>query len=60
MMDQAQQDRAAWNSLPAETRQRMSFLDPEDFTVTGGTEAGMSDWERATQTLDRAEQYRRM
>lgn len=57
-MTQEQQDRAAWDSLPAETRQRMSFLDPADFTVTDGGEAGMDDWRRATQTLDRAEQYR--
>ena len=57
-MDQAQQDRAAWDSLSAETRKRMAFLDPADFTVTGGGEAGVQDWQRATQVLDRAERYR--
>lgn len=57
-MTQEQQDRAAWDSLPAETRARMDFLDPADFTVTGGGEAGVQDWARATQTLDRAERYR--
>ena len=39
------------------TRERLDFLDPEDFTV-GPTREAAEQWERFTAILDKAERYR--
>jgi hypothetical protein len=51
------QDEAAWRDLDPATRERLDFLDPEDFTV-GPTAEAAEQWERFTATLDKAENYR--
>ncbi|UCM88574.1 hypothetical protein [Streptomyces marincola] len=56
-MARSPQDEAAWRDLDPATRERLDFLDPEDFTV-GPTAEAAAQWERFTQTLDRAERYR--
>lgn len=51
------QDEAAWRDLDPATRERLDFLDPEDFTV-GPTREAAEQWERFTAILDKAERYR--
>lgn len=51
------QDEAAWLDLDPATRERLDFLDPADFTV-GPTAEAAARWERFTQILDKAENYR--
>lgn len=56
-MARSRQDEAAWRDLDPATRERLDFLDPEDFTV-GPTAEAAEQWERFTAILDKAENYR--
>lgn len=50
------QDEAAWRDLDPATRERLDFLDPEDFTV-GPTPEAAEQWQRFTAVLDKAERH---
>ncbi|MBY8886848.1 MULTISPECIES: hypothetical protein [Streptomycetaceae] len=52
----SQQARAAWESLDPETRERVAFLSPEEFTVSDGEESARQ-WQRFVDVLDRAERH---
>lgn len=54
--DQSPQAEDAWAALDPETRARVPFLDPEDFTV--GPPEAQADWASAMDTLDRAKNVR--
>ncbi|SFC20026.1 hypothetical protein [Streptomyces aidingensis] len=56
-MARSPQDEAAWLDLDPATRERLHFLDPEDFTV-GPTREAAEQWARFTAILDKAENYR--
>nr|WP_249374982.1 hypothetical protein [Streptomyces sp. I05A-00742] len=56
---QSRLDRAAWDALAPETRERLaSFISPDEFTVTAGSEESAERFRRFMDTLDRAEKHR--
>lgn len=56
---QSRLDRAAWDALAPETRERLAdFISPEEFTVTAGSKESADRFRRFMDTLDRAEQHR--
>ncbi|TVL93772.1 hypothetical protein [Streptomyces sp. SAJ15] len=52
-----EQDRIAWEAIDAETRDRLPFVSPEDFTVTAGDETVATNWRRFHTTLSRAASF---
>lgn len=58
-MTAADDNAAAWDSLPAETRERVAaFLARGDFTLTSdGSAEAAEDWRRADRVLRQAEDY---
>jgi sarcosine oxidase gamma subunit len=54
--ERSQQDRAAWEALDPETRERVAFLSPDEFTVADGEESARQ-WQRFVDVLDRAERH---
>ncbi|GGR13997.1 hypothetical protein ACH4U6_25185 [Streptomyces netropsis] len=55
---QSRLDRAAWDALDPETRERLAaFVSPEEFTVTAGSAESAESFQRFMDTLDRAEQH---
>ncbi|GAA2713760.1 hypothetical protein GCM10010315_19900 [Streptomyces luteosporeus] len=58
-LERTRLDRAAWEALAPETRERLSaFMTPEVFTVTAGSEESADRFQRFMETLDRAERHR--
>lgn len=56
---QSRLDRAAWDALAPETRERLAaFMSPEVFTVTAGSQESAERFQRFMDTLDRAERHR--
>ncbi len=54
--ERSRQARAAWEALDPETRERVPFLSPEEFTVADGEESAQQ-WQRFVDVLDRAERH---
>nr|WP_241561276.1 hypothetical protein [Streptomyces orinoci] len=57
--ERSQLDRAAWEALAPETRERLAgCISPEEFTVTAGSKESAERFQRFMDTLDRAERHR--
>lgn len=54
--ERSRQAQAAWDALDPETRERLAFLSPEEFTVADGEESAQQ-WQRFVDVLDRAERH---
>lgn len=54
--ERSQQARAAWEALDPETRERVGFLSPDEFTVSDGEESARQ-WQHFVDVLDRAERH---
>jgi hypothetical protein len=54
--ERSRQARAAWETLDPETRARVAFLSPDEFTVSDGDESARQ-WQQFVDVLDRAERH---